>query len=150
MMPGRSQAASAAISLFPFLAVLICTMGVMIILLVVASKAAEEHCQATNASAQQQLSDQKEQLDFEVQSEELKIDVLMRSRPELQRRLDQARMRRSHVENELRELERRFKESLALSAEPVQDEAPERTDPSSLESLQRRVTDAERELVVVG
>ena len=39
-----------SVSLFPFLAVLICTMGVLIVLLVIAVKAADQHAARNQAT----------------------------------------------------------------------------------------------------
>ncbi len=143
----NKESATSSVSLFPFLAVLICTMGVMIILLVVASKAAEVHQQKSNALIARECDEKHEGLDFELQSQELKIQVLIGSRPQLLARLEQARLRRSHVENELRNLQSRFDESVALAkllGQTVSETAP--THEPDIQQLQHQIANAETEL----
>lgn len=141
------ESTSTSVTLFPFLAVLICTMGVMIILLVVASKAAEVHQLKTNAAAIKECDEQQNELDFALQESELKIQALIDVRPQLQEELEQARLRRSHIENELRKLEERFKELNAQARELAGlDGADPAVQAGDLEQLQVQIDLAKRDL----
>jgi hypothetical protein len=112
----RRQVRSAApgISLFPFLAVLLCTMGALIVVLVVlnrqtrlaaaASSAAEVEARRAAAAATQ--SDAEEARDTLV----WQIGHLRTSRDKTQADLDRQRLRLSGVEEYRRQLEQRLRE----------------------------------------
>lgn len=103
----RSRAArpTPSMSLFPFLAVLICTMGVLIVLLVLVTR--EANMQA-EAKAQEQAEDRdlrEQKLQEELDRESFRSSMLADLQPGLQERLNDARLRRSHLEDQIRELE---------------------------------------------
>ncbi len=142
----RSELAGTSVSLFPFLAVLICTMGVLIVLLVVASKAAEVHRQDATGVLSRQLSQQLDELDFEKQEQDLMLDVLLRSRSKLQEQLSQARLRRSHVDEELRKLEQDFAQTAGRARQLSESsDEPQITD-AELKQLEQRIAENEATL----
>ncbi len=144
----RSELAGASVSLFPFLAVLICTMGVLIVLLVVASKAAEVHRQDATGVLSRQLSQQLEELDFEQQEQDLMLDILLRSRPNLLEHLSQARLRRSHVEEELRKLEQDFAQTAARARQLNESSDQPQIADAELKQLERRVAENDAALAL--
>ncbi len=95
---------SPAVSLFPFLAVLVCTMGVLILLLVFAVKSADTKARRAKQREQQKLQKQVHQLTFQLETEKLRIEGLSQFRPAVKHRLEEERLRRSHLEQELRNL----------------------------------------------
>ncbi len=80
----------ATVSLFPFLAVLICTMGVLLMLLVIASHAADEN-ERTKA-AQLSVADDEELANLKLaqESSELKTHAILAARDKTRSELDQA------------------------------------------------------------
>ena len=95
------------VSLFPFLAVLICTLGVLIVLLVLAVKSAD--VDAANAKAELQEEQQREldELNFQYQARLLQIEGLSQVRPDAVNRVSEIRSHRGHLEEEIRKLKRR-------------------------------------------
>jgi hypothetical protein len=104
----REESAGASVSLFPFLTVLICTMGVLIALLVLASKATEDQQARSRVERERQRIDQQQTLESERDELDIKYAAILQSRETLQADLAQARLRRSHLERELQDLEGRF------------------------------------------
>jgi len=110
-----------SVSLFPFLAVLICTLGVLIMMLVMAVKAADD--QVRHAQSQSDGDQRAEIVELE-SAKELRlaqIDGLAMVRPEALDRLNDSRANRSHVEDQIRKLKREARrigeELLALDRE---------------------------------
>jgi hypothetical protein len=112
----------AQVSLFPFLAVLICTMGALIVLLVVLVQQAK-----VNAS---QVADQRRreaaQISHEVQTQrqeqetyDWRLQVLQAQREEIGRQLAGERLRLSHVEDHYRRIREEL-ESLLRQAEELE------------------------------
>lgn len=113
------------VSLFPFLAVLICTLGVLIVLLVIAVKSADVNSIQAQAEEDQQFESQQrelEELQFSYEIRMAKIEGLKQVRPEAVSRLADIRSHRGHLEEEIRQLKRRAGELgeqlLSLSKEP--------------------------------
>ncbi len=117
----RKTRETLSVSLFPFLAVLICTLGVLIVLLVLAVKAADVNAAEAHS---QELEDQKaevRELVFQYETRMIQIDGLKQVRPEAVERLHAARNHRGHLEDEIRNLKqkaRRLAEELAYLEEP--------------------------------
>ncbi len=88
-------------SLFPFLAVLICTMGALILLLVVIARQARlqaaEAASAEKAQQQEKLKEAREDVRW-------KIDQLRAAREKTEAELAEARLRLGHVEDHGRQL----------------------------------------------
>lgn len=103
-----------AVSLFPFLAVLICTLGVLIVLLVLAVKAADSQAAVAQADVESELKTQLTSLQLQLEERQIQIGGLKDVRPDALQRLEDARATRSHFENEVRQLQQEAR-SLAES-----------------------------------
>jgi len=112
---------SVSVSLFPFLAVLICTMGAMIVLLVLVVQQARVNADTiTEEMAQQQREkEQAEQASQLEEQEDLdwRREILQQQRAELTSQLADRRLALSHLEDHIRRLEQRWKQLQAEAAE---------------------------------
>jgi hypothetical protein len=102
----------AQVQLFPFLAVLICTMGTLIVLLVVFVQQAKVHAAhvAKERRAEAvQASHEREELLQEQQTFEWRLEILKTQKEEIARQLAGERLKLSHVEDHYR----RIREELA-------------------------------------
>ena len=135
------------VSLFPFLAVLICTLGVLIVLLVLAVKSAD--VEAANVKAEMGREQERELADlrFQYETRLLQINGLKQVRPDVVKRLSEIRSHRGYLEEEIRQLKRR---SQQLAAEMGAADVPlEGADPSSsqeLDDLRQRIAIARTQL----
>ncbi len=100
----RSTADNFAVSLFPFLAVLICTMGVLIIMLVMAVKSSHVRAADTRREYEETVAANKEQLLDELDLQLFRVDEYEAMQPALHDRLAAQRSRRSHLEESTRRL----------------------------------------------
>lgn len=98
---GRPQEAAARVSLFPFLAVLICTMGALILLLVVIARQAR--LQAAQAAAAEAARGD-EDLKREREMAQWRIEQLKTSLKKTQAQLADARLSLGHIEDHARRL----------------------------------------------
>jgi hypothetical protein len=110
---------SLSVALFPFLAVLICTMGVVIVLLVlfthqarVEAKTIVARDQALQATA---AADDKQREQFE--DAQWRRELLEQQRTEKAAELAQSRARLAHLEEHLQKLQRRAAELIARAGE---------------------------------
>lgn len=109
----RPAASPAGISLFPFLAVLLCTMGALIVVLVVLnrqSRLAAMARAAEEAKSHQQLEAASEDRELARGAIEWQLEHLRTSRDKTQRDLDHARLKLAGVEEHQRSLEKRLRE----------------------------------------
>lgn len=96
-----------SVTLFPFLAVLICTLGVLIVLLVLAVRAADLEAAEDVANIETIATEQAErinQLTAELDERSLAIDILGDARQSIVDRATAAREHRGHLESEIRQL----------------------------------------------
>ncbi len=96
-----------AITLFPFLAVLICTVGSLIVLLVVVvqqAKASADKAVATRRQAADEVAEQLRKMQIERENLQWQIDVMQQSRATTAQELANSRQVLSDVEQALREL----------------------------------------------
>ncbi len=93
------------VSLFPFLAVLICTLGVLILMLVMATHAADDRARQQQAEQDQQQAEQLHQLQAEIDLHQIRFEGLEKARPEVRRRLEMSRQNRIEMATQIRELE---------------------------------------------
>jgi hypothetical protein len=100
----RQTADNLAVSLFPFLAVLICTMGVLIVMLVMAVKSSHVRAADTRRAEEERIAAHKETILDELDLQQFRIREYEAVRPELQKRLAAQRARRSHLEEVTRRL----------------------------------------------
>ena len=102
MSRNRRQVNQFAVSLFPFLAVLICTMGVLIIMLVLAVKSAEVNAQQVRDDYEQEVDQQRLAILDKLDLEQLRAEKFADLRLKTQDKLRQEKLRRSHFEDEIR------------------------------------------------
>ncbi len=102
MSRNRRQVNQFAVSLFPFLAVLICTMGVLIIMLVLAVKSAEVNAQQVRDDYEQEVDQQRLAILDKLDLEQLRAEKFADLRIKTQDKLRQEKLRRSHFEDEIR------------------------------------------------
>ena len=144
--PGR-QVTQPGVSLFPFLAVLICTLGVLIVLLVLAVQSAnvtatgkQEEAAEQNRNTESQIA----KLQSDVEFEKDIAESLKEIRPDVSKRLSQVREYRAHLEREIKDLE---KQAGRLAAELVAFEKSESSQPPAtperIEQLELEVSKAE-------
>lgn len=130
-MMRRRSGQQPGMSLFPFLAVLICTMGSLIVLLVLVVQQARVDAAAPNAAASESPTSptspgpeaataapddaaqavrelyQERKLQFEEQR--WRKEILASEREQKQKKLGEARLKLGHLEKHIRELEQRWK-----------------------------------------
>ena len=100
----RQREIGVAVSLFPFLAVLICTMGVLIVMLVLAVSSSANKAQEANLDRLEELQKEREVLLDVLDLEQFRVKSLSNMRPNLKRRLEEEKLRRSHLDEEIRRL----------------------------------------------
>lgn len=122
---------SQGVSLFPFLAVLLCTMGALVLLLVIVARharaQAEREAAAAAAEAREQTNKDDETLaDLEAARELVlyRIEKLKESRELAQREMADARLRLGHLEDHARRLRDQLTHLQLVLAE-LQGEGPE-------------------------
>lgn len=105
--PSDSRQAGTPVALFPFLAVLVCTMGALIVVLVVLARQAK--LQAARA-AQSRHAEQIEDLVRQRELSEWRMATLAEARRQAHEQLANARLRLGHIEEHTRQLEKRLEE----------------------------------------
>ena len=138
-MSRRRAQSGPTISLFPFLAVLLCTMGALLVLLVLFSRSAERADSAAEAEATRQ---QVEELELARDEFAWRLGQLEGVRSRTADQLAKARMQLAGIEEHARalvdELEQLGQTAEALAAPPTAAAADE----SSVEDLERHLADA--------
>ncbi|MFM8172093.1 MAG: hypothetical protein ACKN81_00970 [Pirellulaceae bacterium] len=123
-------------SLFPFLAVLLCTVGALIVILVLSVFRAK-------AAARQVVESQQQMLDEEVGTLEVVAGELEGRRQKLQEAIDQQRALLAHFEDHLRRLNEQW-ESLQKSKQLESQDAQQRLD--KITQLQETITATQAEI----
>lgn len=107
----RFRKPAVSMSLFPFLAVLVCTMGVLIVLLISLVQQARVYAdQARESAAADNSSQSDTALREQFDDLQWQRDVLENQRKELAGNLSDQRLQLSHLEEHIRRLEQQFKE----------------------------------------
>jgi len=144
--PQRRQT-GASIALFPFLAVLVCTMGALIVMLMVTTRQAK--CQAVAAAAQKAVQ---EEANLQQQQEDVRwrIEQLKASRQATEAQQAELRLQLGHLEDHTRRLQQRLADLEAAWAAlersgggTAQDRAALQTE---LTRLRATIADAQRRL----
>jgi hypothetical protein len=134
-------------ALFPFLAVLVCTMGALVLLLMLIVSQAR-------ASARQQVADLEQIEQAELDGLYLTVEALQLRRKQFQEQVDQLRDEASHYEDHLSRLQEEHRqlaaraeslETLVRSKESLQRADAERLE-AELERLREELAQAEAEL----
>jgi hypothetical protein len=130
------QSASGGIQLFPFLAVLICTMGSLVVVLVAMARQGQLQALASAMVAQRadddSFRDERESIEWE-------ISHLIESRKKTEAQLADGRLELSHIEDHLRRLRERAEELRVETAELHGDT-----------NASQSAADAERELAALN
>ena len=138
-MSRRHVSTAPTVSLFPFLAVLLCTMGALLVLLVLFSRAAED-----GKIAQTAVADRSRAEELELARDEFawRLEQLATIREETAADLSRVRMQLAGIEDDSRALEDEFKrldETIAaLEADASAEEDPD----ASLDDLEKRLATA--------
>lgn len=135
------------VSLFPFLAVLICTLGVLIVLLVLAVKSADVDAAHAKAELQEEQQRELDELNFQYSARLVQIEGLNQVRPDAVKRVSEIRSHRGHLEEEIRKLKRRAQqlaEDLAVVEAPA--EVDDQTSTKKIQKLKRQIVSAQQEL----
>ena len=120
----KQRRSSAAPSMFPFLAVLICTMGALISLLVMGVRQAQVHADEIVEDSQQrssqQLADVQRQ-QHELENYQWRSEVLNVQREDHQQQISSNRLALSHLEHHTRELQQQL-EALKVRRERLKNQ----------------------------
>lgn len=142
----RPRKSPLGVSLFPFLAVLICTMGALIVLLVLvvqqARVSAEETVVHEPTEAQRELEAQRDEI-------LVRTDSLMQQRQGLTEDLSERRLRLAHLEDHLRQLHeqwRQLQDQQAELARLVDGEASNSESQQEIEQLKLAIREARTQL----
>ncbi|MEM9412551.1 MAG: hypothetical protein AAGA30_15665 [Planctomycetota bacterium] len=115
-MRRRRNSIVPALSLFPFLAVLICTFGVLIILLVIVVKAASAKAEAKRYEQESDIREKLLDIESALELEEVRVQGLRESRPEVLEQLQDSKTERAHLQAEIDRLTQSFKRKSAALA----------------------------------
>lgn len=147
----RKQAVS--IALFPFLAVLICTMGALVVLLVLLVQQAKVEAETLVAERDRRRDVSQEALSADqlaLEDAQWRREVLEQQRQEKQQELADRRLALSHIEDHIRRLEESAKTLLARlklldDGKTADDESTEPLQ-SQLTELRRAIAEKEQQL----
>ena len=143
-MSHRRAQTGPSISLFPFLAVLLCTMGSLLVLLVLFSRSAQE---ADSAAEQEAARLRQDELALARDELAWRLDQLQGVRERTAEDLARARLQLAGIEDAARALIDEFHELERTAAALAEDRADEPDDEDEpVESLEQRLAEARREL----
>lgn len=121
MRRSASRKTPIGISLFPFLAVLLCTMGALIVLLILVVQQARVQAETVTDQRKKPLDEEEQTRQTRLAQEEedwqWKREVLQQQRSQLTQRLADSRLELSHLEEHIRRLEENWRRLLAEAAE---------------------------------
>lgn len=121
MRRAASRKTVLGIALFPFLAVLICTMGALIVLLILVVHQARVQADTVLDQRHQQRAgqdpDEQQKLEQEAEDLQWQREVLQQQRSELTQKLTDGRLELSHLEEHIRRLEDKWRRLQAEAAE---------------------------------
>ncbi len=145
---GRQDAAK--VSLFPFLAVLICTMGALILLLVVIARQARLQAAENTATNTATVEAADTELAAELEMVRWRISELQKSREKTESQLAQSRLQLGHIEDHARRLRRELAQLEAAWAKlgKFQSDGGRRREElqAELARLKSEITEAQRRL----
>ena len=154
-MSRKSRRPATGIQLFPFLAVLICTMGALIVLLVLmvqhTNVDAKTKAAALLAEQQEKSADDQERIRRErekFEDEQWRAEMLAQQREETAEELTQRRLKLSHLEDHIRRL-RQQAQDLIERAQEIDDGKNDdnlAATRAQLDALRRQIADKQREL----
>jgi hypothetical protein len=142
-MSRARPASGATISLFPFLAVLLCTMGALLVLLVLFSRSAKDAEQAATEAAARQQED-----DLRLAQEQLawRLEQLQGVRDRTLADLARTRMQLAGIEDDNRQLADELEGLERMAAALAADARPDETDAALVADLEQRLKNARESL----
>lgn len=136
-----------AVTLFPFLAVLICTMGVLVALLVVAVHAAGQSVKKESAEIQDKQAAKLKELEYAIEENEFRVEGLADFRPDVVERLKVEREKRSHLQASLKAID---DEALQLANQLKQLEQQPHQSSETLAELEATEETLKRQILAVN
>jgi len=141
---------TASVSLFPFLAVLICAMGALILLLVVIARQARLQAAQTAAVEQAKYSENAADLEERLEDLRWRIGQLKESRRTTESQLAEVRLQLGNIENHARHLRNQLAQLEAAWAEMQKSEShgnrQRRQLQAQLQQLRAEITQTQQEL----
>ena len=144
-MRRRVRKEAIGMALFPFLAVLICTMGALVVLLVLLVQQAKVEAEtlAADQTARQELTEaQRREQQLQYEDAMWRHEVLKTQRQEKQQELADKRLELSHIEDHIRRLE----DTLRSAAAQIKELQSGKPTESNAGLLARRLAELERTL----
>ena len=119
MRPRRFRKPALNVALFPFLAVLVCTMGALIVLLVLVVQQARAHVSDGPEVAKKAAAAGQVIADLEQQKEDLawRRDIMVEQRDQMRQQLAGSRLQLGHLEDHIRRLQQKWNQLQAAAAE---------------------------------
>lgn len=151
-MSRRTAGRQAGVALFPFVAVLLCTMGALIVLLLTAVQArigAKSAAAKAIAQQSQEASEAADQIQQATDDTLLRNDQLNDQLAELQKMLSDKRLEMSAIEEHIRKVEDDLKRLQALGKEIIaraQSNDVASADEKLLDELREKIEDKKKEL----
>lgn len=153
----RAAKNEVALSLFPFLAVLICTMGALIVLLVVVVRNAKVQAEEVAAVDQDQRAAERQLREEDLAEQQRlredhlwRLEILAAQREEMTKQLDRRRLELSHLEEHHRRLREKMDQALQQAASFDELDAATQQDQQAiatqLSQLRTEIAQAEKEL----
>ena len=142
-MSRARPASGPSISLFPFLAVLLCTMGALLVLLVLFSRSATR---AERAAAEAQARQREEDLRLAAEQLGWRLSQLQEIRDRTLADLSRARMRLAGAEDDNRRLADEIEGLERMAAALAADARPDGGDTQAVADLERRLKNARESL----
>jgi hypothetical protein len=140
----RVRKPAVGISLFPFLAVLVCTMGVLIVLLISLVQQARVYAgQVTERRQSEPAQEEFEQLQLQFDDFQWRREVLETQRKQLTDNLGNQRLQLGHLEEHIRRLEREWQD---LQQQAASLEAVGRTTAADTESARAELARLQGEI----
>jgi hypothetical protein len=157
----RKKRTHPTVSLFPFLAVLICTLGVLIIMLVLAVKSADVAAAKKLDESNQAAADELEAAQQVLELERYRAEAIQDLRKNVVERLSRSRKNRSYLQDDVRKTEKLLENAIeqltAMEAaianaqsqalNPVDQKKLDRI-AASIEAKKMKITEAEEKLAV--
>ena len=149
-MRRRSHKPLVNLSLFPFLAVLVCTMGALIVLLVLVVQQARVDASVPTVASPAVDEEQRSELNHQREDSLWRREVLQTQREALTKDLEQRRLQLSHLEDHIRRLEERWRQLQAeaerLQAVQTDDQTRQQDSAGALAALQAELAAARERL----
>ncbi len=150
MRRARLRQPTPTASLFPFLAVLICTMGALVVLLVILVQQARTEAHGISDQTEMLRAEAEAQRQLEREDFEWRLEVLQNARLQKQKELERERLRLSGLEDHVRRVQEelgKLRRAAEAMQQPLNSKFAEQEDRRrQLEELQRTIAQRRQEL----